>query len=152
VDGFWVEAGEIRFRRLGGVVGFALNEIAKLLPQETESVRGRLPARFVRRLGPDRAEVRLQDGSRRIRLIGVDPIPGADAIEDPWAGLDRGLLIYLEFDRERYRPDGEWLAYLYLPNGRMLNAELIRVGLAQPRAEANNIRYLDLFREIQAHQ
>jgi len=50
VDGFWLEAGEIRFRRLGGVVGFALGEIARLLPQEVTSVRGRLPARFVRRL------------------------------------------------------------------------------------------------------
>ena len=33
----------------------------------------------------------------------------------------------------------------------MLNAELIRVGLARPRAEAQNIRYLDLFQEIEAH-
>jgi hypothetical protein len=32
----------------------------------------------------------------------------------------------------------------------MLNAELIRVGLAHPRAEARNIRYLDLFQEIAA--
>ena len=54
----------------------------------------------------------------------------------------------LEFDRERYAPDGTWLAYVYLPNGRMLNAELIRVGFARPRAEAQNVRYLDLFEEI----
>ena len=45
----------------------------------------------------------------------------------------RGLLVHLEFDRERSGPDGDWLAYVYLPNGRMLNAELIRVGLARPR-------------------
>jgi hypothetical protein len=152
VDGFWLEAGEIRFRRLGGVVGFALNEIARLLPQETAPVRGRLPARYVRRLGPDRVEVRLREGVKRVRLIGVDPIVNDRALEDPWAGLDRGLLVYLEFDRERSGPDGDWLAYLYLPNGRMLNAELIRVGLAQPRAEAKNIRYLDLFQEVQARQ
>lgn len=152
VDGFWLEAGEIRFRRLGGVVGFALNEIARLLPQETEPVRGRLPARFVRRLGPDRVEVRLREGVKSIRLIGVDPIANDRALEDPWAALDRGLLVYLEFDRERSGPDGDWLAYLYLPSGRMLNAELIRVGLAEPRAEPKNIRYLDLFQEIQARR
>ena len=57
VDGFWLEAGEIRFRRLGGIVGFALGEIARLLPQEAEPVRGRLAVRFVRRLGADRMEV-----------------------------------------------------------------------------------------------
>jgi hypothetical protein len=152
VDGFWLEAGEIRFRRFGGVVGFALSEIARLLPQEIEPARGRLAARFVRRLAPDRVEVRLREGLRRVRLIGVESISDGRALEDPWATLDRGLLVYLEFDRERSDPAGDWLAYLYLPNGRMLNAELIRVGLAQPRAEARNIRYLDLFQEIQAHR
>ena len=30
----------------------------------------------------------------------------------------------------------------------MLNAELIRVGAARPRAETQNIRYLDLFQEL----
>ena len=62
--------------------------------------------------------------------------------------LDGGLLVHLEFDRERSGPDGDWLAYLYLPNGRMLNAELIRVGLARPRTDGRNLRYLDLFEEL----
>ena len=154
VDGFWLEAGEIRFRRLGGVVGFALGEIARLLPQEAEPVRGQLAARFVRRLGPDRVEVRLRQELRRVRLIGVEPVspapPGSPAsgdraIEDPWVGLDPGLLVRLEFDRERSGPEGDWLAYLYLPSGRMLNAELIRVGLARPRTDRQNLRYADLF-------
>jgi hypothetical protein len=152
VDGFWLEAGEIRFRRLGGVVGFAFGEIARLLPQEVESSRGRLAARFVRRLEPDRIEVRVSQRLHRVRLIGVEPLPGERdgqrVLEDPWTGLDRGLLVHLEFDRERSGADGDWLAYVYLPNGRMLNAELIRVGLAQPRAEARNIRYVDLFQEV----
>jgi hypothetical protein len=148
VDGFWLEAGEIRFRRLGGIVGFALGEITRLFPQEVEPVRGRLAARFLRRLGPDRLEVRVGRAVQRIRLIGVEPAPGDGTLEDPWAALGRGLLIHLEFDRERYRPDGDWLAYVYLANGRMLNAELIRVGLARPRAEARNVRYLDLFQEV----
>ena len=153
VDGFWLEAGEIRFRRLGGVVGFALGEIARLLPQEAEPVRGRLAVRFVRRLGPDRVEVRLRQELRRVRLIGVEPVaapPGRPRqmtarSRIPWAGLDRGLLVRLEFDRERSGPEGDWLAYLYLPSGRMLNAELIRVGLARPRTDRQNLRYVDLF-------
>ncbi len=149
VDSFWLEGGEIRFRRLGGIVGFALGEVARLLPQEVESVRGRLAARFVRRLGPDRLEVRLGNEPRRVRLIGVEPVPGAaEGLDDPWAGLDRGLLVHLEFDRERSGAEGDWLAYLYLPSGRMLNAELIRVGLARPRSDGRNLRYLDLFEEL----
>jgi hypothetical protein len=148
VDGFWLEAGEIRFRRLGGVVGFALGEIARLLPQEVEPSRGRQAARFVRRLGPDLVEVRLGRGLQRVRLIGVEPAAGEEGLEDPWSTLERGLVVQLEFDRERYAPDGDWLAYVYLPSGRMLNAELIRVGLARPRTETQNVRYADLFHEV----
>jgi hypothetical protein len=148
VDGFWLEAGEIRFRRLGGVVGFALGEIARLLPQEVGPGQGRQVARFVRQLGPDGMEVRLGRALERIRLIGVDPVVSDRELEDPWAELDKEVPLRLEFDRERYAPDGTWLAYVYLPNGRMLNAELIRVGLARPRAEPQNVRYLDLFEEL----
>jgi hypothetical protein len=149
VDGFWLEAGEIRFRRLGGVVGFALGEIARLLPQEVGPFRGRLPVRFVRRLAPDQVEVRLRDGGlRRVRLIGVEAVPGEAPPENPWDALEPDLPVHLEFDRERYGPAGEWLAYVYLPSGRMLNVELIRVGLARPRAEPRNLRYLDVFEEV----
>jgi hypothetical protein len=152
VQGFWLEGGEIRFRRLGGVVGFALGEITRLLPQEIEPVQGRQPARFVRRLGPDRMEVRVGQSARRIRLIGVEPAREDPGLDDPWATLERGLVVHLEFDRQRHGPEGDWLAYVYLPSGRMLNAELIRVGLARPRAEAHNVRYLDLFQEVMARR
>jgi hypothetical protein len=148
VNGFWLEAGEVRFRRLGGVVGFALGEIARLVPQEVGPIQARNVAWFVRQLGRDGMEVRLGRALERIRLIGVDPIVGDGEREDPWAELEKEALLRLEFDRERYAPDGTWLAYVYLPNGRMLNAELIRVGLARPRAEAQNVRYLDLFEEL----
>jgi hypothetical protein len=148
VDGFWLEAGEIRVRRLGGVVGYALSEIARLLPQDVEPFRSRLGARFVRRLGPDLIEVRLREGLQRVRLIGIEPLPGQPAREDPWGPVERGILVHLEFDRARYEADGAWLAYVYLPSGRMLNAELIRVGLARPRADGRNLRYLDLFEDL----
>jgi micrococcal nuclease len=129
-------------------VGFALAEIARLVPQEVEPAQGRLAARFVRRLGPDRLEVRVGQGLQRIHLIGIDPVPRDGVVDDPWAALEQGVQVHLEFDRKRYEPDGQWLAYLYLPNGRMLNAELIRAGLARPRAESQNVRYLDLFQEL----
>jgi hypothetical protein len=148
VDGFWIEGGELRFRRLGGIVGFALSEIVKLLPQEAEPSQGRLAARFVRRVGPDRLEVRVGQDLQRIHLIGIDPVADDGVGDDPWATLQRGLLVHLEFDRKRYEPDGHWLAYLYLPNGRMLNAELIRVGLARPRTDGQNLRYVDLFEDV----
>ena len=107
----------------------------------------RPPARARPRGGP--AATGAQAGPADRRRAGLaasgSPASGDRALEDPWATLDRGLLVHLEFDRERSGPDGDWLAYLYLPSGRMLNAELIRVGLARPRTDRQNLRYVDLF-------
>jgi endonuclease YncB( thermonuclease family) len=148
IDGFWVEDGQLRFRRLGGVVGFALSEVARLVPRDPAPVDGRMPAQFLRRLGPERLEARVGRAVQPVRLIGVEPVPGATSPEDPWAALTRGLVVQLEFDRQRDDPGGDWLAYVHLPNGRMLNAELIRVGLARPRPDPRNLRYVDLFEEL----
>jgi endonuclease YncB( thermonuclease family) len=68
-------------------------------------------------------------GGQDVQRIRIEPISGDQVL--PAARSGRG-----------------WLAYLYLANGRMLNAELIRVGLARPRAESQNVRYLDLFQEL----
>lgn len=148
VEGFWVEDGEFRFRRLGGVVGLAMNEVLRLFPEEIAPVRGRTPVRFARRLGPDLIEVSVRSGHHGVRLVGVEPLEGTWTGESPWRQLEPGLIIYLEFDRQRYDAEGNWLAYVFLPNGRMLNAELIRLGLARPAGDGRNARYLDLFHEM----
>jgi endonuclease YncB( thermonuclease family) len=148
VESFWIEDGELRFKRLGGIVGIALAEIAGLLPHDPGSARGRTAARFARQTGPHTLEVWVRGVLQKVRLIGIEPVPGAHAATDPWDRLDRGIVLYLEFDRQRYDPAGEWLAYVHLPNGRMLNTELIRVGLARPRLDAGNVRYIDLFHEV----
>jgi endonuclease YncB( thermonuclease family) len=147
-DGFWIEDGEIKLRRLGGIVGMALGEVLRLIPEELAPVHGRTAVRFSRQLGPDLLEVRVRSGLQRVRLIGVDPVTGVEHAESPWPRLALGLVVYLEFDRQRYDGAGDWLAYVFLPSGRMLNAELIRLGLARPRADARNIRYVDLFQEL----
>jgi hypothetical protein len=149
VEGFWVEEGEFRFERLGGIVGVALSEVVRLFPAEIAPVRGRTPVRFARRLGPDLLEVGVRSGLHRVRLVGIAPA-AADTwtADDPWRHLDAGAIIHLEFDRQRYDADGNWLAYVFLPSGRMLNAELVRLGLARPLGDGRNARYLDLFHEL----
>jgi micrococcal nuclease len=148
VEGFWVEDGEFRFRRFGGIIGIAMNEVMRLFPEEIAPVRGRTPVRFVRRVEPDLLEVSVRSGQRQVRLVGVEPVSGTWTAESPWRQLEPGSIIYLEFDRQRYDADGNWLAYVFLPNGRMLNAELIRLGLARPVGDGRNARYLDLFHEM----
>ncbi len=150
VEGFWVEDGEFRFERLGGVVGVALGEVARLFPEEIAPVRGRTPVRFARRLAPDLAEVSVRSGLHRVRLVGIEPVAGTWTADDPWRRLERGLTVYLEFDRQRYDAEGNWLAYLFMPDGRMLNAELVRLGLARPVNDGRNVRYLDLLHELAA--
>jgi hypothetical protein len=82
-------------------------------------------------------------GSARAELA-----EGTWTAESPWPQLEPGLIVYLEFDRQRYDAEGNWLAYVFLPNGRMLNAELVRLGLARPVADGRNARYLDLLHEM----
>jgi hypothetical protein len=148
VDGFWVEDGEFRFERFGGIVGVALSEVMRLFPEEIAPVRGRTPVRFARRLGPDVLEVGVRSGLHRVRLVGIEPVPGTWTADNPWHRLESGAIIHLEFDRQRYDADGNWLAYVFLPSGRMLNAELVRLGLARPLGDGRNARYLDLFHEL----
>jgi micrococcal nuclease len=150
VEGFWVEDGEFRFRRFGGIIGVAMNEVMRLFPEEIAPVRGRTPVRFVQRVESDLLEVSVRSGHRRVRLVGVEPVGGTWTAESPWRQLEPGSIIYLEFDRQRYDADGNWLAYVFLPNGRMLNAELIRLGLARPVGDGRNARYLDLLHEMSA--
>jgi hypothetical protein len=148
VEGFWVEDGEFRFRRFGGTIGVAVNEVMRLFPEEIAPVRGRTPVRFVQRAAPDLLEVSVRSGHRRVRLVGVESVNGTWTAESPWRQLEPGSIVYLEFDRQRYDADGNWLAYVFLPNGRMLNAELIRLGLARPVGDGRNARYLDLLHEM----
>ena len=122
IDGYWVEGNEIRFRRMGGMVGMALSEVARLIPEGLAPVAGRTAVRYGSQLGPDLLEVRGQSGVQRVRLIGIEPVPDVYTSDDPWQTLSPGIVVYLEFDRQRYDRAGDWLAYLFLPNGRMLNA------------------------------
>ncbi len=149
VEAFWVEDGELHFRRLGGVVSVALNEVLRVFPDELAPVRGRTPVRFARWLGRDLLEVAVRSGYHRVRLLGVAPLDARTTANGRVrTALERGDLVHLEFDRQRYDADGNWLAYVFLPSGRMLNAELIRLGLARPASDGRNVRYLDLLHEV----
>lgn len=114
----------------------------------------------VRVIDGDTVDVRIGARVERVRLIGVDtpetvhPEIGAE----PWGPeaseftkrhLPPGTVVRLELDvqeRDRY---GRLLAYLYLPDGRMLNALLLEAGLAQLLTVPPNVRYADVFVRLQ---
>ena len=63
--------------------------------------------------------------------------------------LVEGKRVMLEFDAERRDRYGRLLAYVYLPDGRMLNAELLREGYAQVYTFPPNVKYVDEFLRLQ---
>ena len=100
----------------------------------------------------------LEDG-RRVRYLGIDaPEMGFDGEPPEFLAESArsfnenavlGVPVRLEFDRERKDHHGRWLAYVHLPDGRMLNAELLRRGLARVLAVRPNLKHFDRLLEVQ---
>jgi micrococcal nuclease len=77
----------------------------------------------------------------RVRLIGVDtpetkhPDRGVEWLGPEASRFTAELVgrspVRLEFDRERRDPYHRLLAYVFLPDGRLLNAEIIRAGFSE---------------------
>jgi micrococcal nuclease len=83
-------------------------------------------------------------GGERVRLVGVDT-PELDARDERTASLaraaadfTRGLVerrhVLLELDARHRDRHGRTLAYVFTTDGRLLNAELVRRGLARAYA------------------
>ncbi len=63
--------------------------------------------------------------------------------------LVEGKKVKLEFDVEKKDRYGRLLAYVYLPDGRMLNAELVKEGYARVYTFPPNVKYVNMFLELQ---
>jgi endonuclease YncB( thermonuclease family) len=94
----------------------------------------------------------LTNTDQKVRYLGIDaPEIGygekksefmAVAARDENIRLVKKRKVILEFDRERTDQYGRLLAYLYLENGEMVNALLLRKGLAHVAMKLPNLRYL----------
>ena len=60
--------------------------------------------------------------------------------------IRKGAEVELEFDRDRRDKYDRLLAYVYLPNGEMLNEKIIASGYAKLLTIPPNTRYLERFR------
>jgi len=98
------------------------------------------------------------DGLGTVRLIGVDtpetvdprrPIElfGKEA-SDFLAQLLAGKLVRADFDQTRSDRYGRTLAYLFLPDGRLVNREIIRLGFGHVYTEFP-FRMMEDFRHAQ---
>ncbi len=98
-------------------------------------------------------------GGERVRYIGVDtpelhhprkPVqPYAREAMEFNRRLVEGKKVRLELDVEPRDKYGRTLAYVFLEDGRFVNAELLKEGYAQLLTIPPNVRYADLFVGLQ---
>ncbi|MCX7760205.1 MAG: thermonuclease family protein [Hydrogenothermaceae bacterium] len=128
-------------------------------------------ATVVRVIDGDTIVVNIDGMEEKVRLIGVDTPEsrvnkratvqerelnkdvetivdlGKQAKEFTKSLVKPGMKVYLEFDVQPRDKYGRLLAYLYLPDGRMLNKEIICNGYAMPLTVPPNVKYEKEFRE-----
>lgn len=114
--------------------------VARLEHSQDADLRQMTPATVTRHVDGDTFEVAIADpphgmrATERVRLMGIDtPELGdplaAEAQEHTARRAGTGP-VYLAFDFQRRDQFGRLLAFVYVPDGKLLNAELIETGLA----------------------
>ncbi|GAB4430968.1 MAG: hypothetical protein Kow0031_12000 [Anaerolineae bacterium] len=108
----------------------------------------------------DTIDVLLNGAEYRIRYILVDtpetkhPTKGVQPFGPEASEANRqmveGQTVSLEKDVSNTDRYDRLLRYVYLPDGRMVNEELLRMGLAQVSTYPPDVKYVDRFQAVQA--
>lgn len=111
------------------------------------------------------------ENGQRVRLIGIESagLPERKLVlrdkdgmiieekEDAFIPLEEQAITYaqdllegkkviLEYDSQSVDQDGSKLAYVFLPDGRLANAELLRQGFVYLKIRPPNVKYADKLR------
>ena len=119
----------------------------------------RTEAQVVEVVDGDTIKVEIGGEVYAVRYIGIDcpetahpsePVgwmgPEASAANEALVG---GQTVYLEKDVSETDKYGRLLCYVFLADGTFVNAELVRLGYAQSVTYPPDVRYQDLFLEMQ---
>lgn len=154
-------------------VAFLLLISCKAESPKVEAVKGK-PCRVVKVVDGDTFTCRLEGKEEvKVRLIGVDTPESTDnpkarrdaertgrsleqiismgklAKDFTKSLLPEGTTVYLEFDVQTTDRYGRLLAYVWLPDGRLLNEVLIREGYAQVYTVPPNVKYQERLLDAQ---
>ena len=99
--------------------------------------------RHVRYIGMDTPEVRRKIAGEWVK----NPEPYAEAATQRNRELVEGKRVRLELDVQTLDRHGRLLAYVYVDE-KMVNAELVREGFAQPLTIPPDVAHADLFRKL----
>lgn len=119
----------------------------------------RMQARVVQVVDGDTIKAEIGGTVYTIRYIGIDT-PETVHPNEPveWMGpeaseankrLVEGQTVYLEKDVSETDRYGRLLRYIFLADGLFVNTELVRLGYAQVSTYPPDVRYQDLFLEMQ---
>ncbi len=147
---------------------FGTSEVKK------DSYRDRVPCTVLKVYDGDTFKCKLENGEEvKVRLIGVDTPESRrnkkayrdarrsdKSVEDVVRLGKRasrftknlippGTVVYLETDVQVHDRYGRLLAYVYLPDGRMLNEVLVAEGYATVYTVPPNVKYAERFVELQ---
>ena len=139
-----------------------------------EASEKRVPCKVVKVYDGDTFKCRLESGEEvKVRLIGIDTPEsrrnrkayrdaersgksveeivrlGKMASEFTKRLIPPGTVVYLETDVQLHDRYGRLLAYVYLPDGRMLNEVLVEEGYATVYTFPPNVKYAERFVELQ---
>lgn len=82
------------------------------------------------------------NNGKKVSLIGVDAAKQAESFLE---NLLKGKAIELKYDRQRIDSKGRIRAYVYLPDGGFINAEVIKEGYGYVNREFD-FQYMEQFR------
>lgn len=96
----------------------------------------------------------------KVRLIGVDTPESVhndasrncvygEVASEYTKGLLKGKSVTIEYDEERTDKYDRTLAYIYLPDGTMLNELLVRNGYAVAKEYKPNVKYTNILIQAQ---
>jgi micrococcal nuclease len=119
----------------------------------------RTAARVIEVVDGETLHVEIGGETYSVRYIGIDcPETVHPAEPVGWMGpeaseanrnLVGGKTVYLEKDVSETDKYGRLLRYVYLDDGTFVNAELVRLGYAQVSTYPPDVKYQDLFLEMQ---
>jgi micrococcal nuclease len=99
--------------------------------------------RMVRYIGIDAPEVRRKEGTEWVK----DPEPFSDVATAENRRLVEGQRVRLEYDVQELDRYGRLLAYVYVGE-TMVNAQLLRLGVAQLLTIPPNVKHAERFRAL----
>ncbi len=85
------------------------------------------------------------DNGSKVGLIGVSTGVQAGPFIRKWV---EGKEVTLRYDQEKMNKNGQLLAYVYLPDGWFLNAEIIKQGYASINKEMD-FKHVEVFEHYQ---